>query len=128
MVNAVPDTGRRTRGSRKQHREEPDPLAAKVGARIRQLRDECEISFDAFVEEAEIGRGHLSELERGLVVPTLSTLAKLARALEIELLDLLTFPEDSPRQAAVDLTRQLPQAQIRALLRDLTKFAKDRSR
>jgi|SRR5580658_6571658 transcriptional regulator with XRE-family HTH domain len=65
------------------HRTKPDALAKAVGARVRKLRTEKGWSFDAFVEECGLGRGYISELERGLVVPTVTSLAKLAAALEV---------------------------------------------
>jgi transcriptional regulator with XRE-family HTH domain len=71
------------------HRTEPDPLAEKVGHRIRALRHETEFAFDAFVEQTGLGRGYISELERGLVVPTIGVLARVADALEITMADLV---------------------------------------
>src|SRR5690606_29743449 len=71
------------RTARSRHRDRPDPLAARIGKRIRQLRVETEFAFDAFVEETGLGRGYVSELERGLVVPGVGTLARVARALGV---------------------------------------------
>lgn len=75
------------------HRKTPHAGAEVVGKRVRTLRLEAGISFDAFVEETGLGRGYVSELERGLVVPTIDALAKVARALGVPMRDL--FPEDS---------------------------------
>jgi transcriptional regulator with XRE-family HTH domain len=66
-------------------------LAELVGARIRELRLEAEFTFDAFVEETGLGRGYVSELERGTVVPTIGTLAKVAKALDLTLADLVAI-------------------------------------
>jgi transcriptional regulator with XRE-family HTH domain len=61
----------------------------RIGAlrEIRALRLEAEFTFDALVEETGLGRGHVSELERGTVVPTIGTLAKVASALQLTLAD-----------------------------------------
>lgn len=104
----------RTRSKR--HRHEPDPLARRVGGRIRELRIERDFTFDAFVEECGLGRGYVSELERGLVVPSLTTLATVARVLDVTVADLVAGA--SPREALFVETRGLPQRVIARLLVD----------
>lgn len=99
----------RTGGVR--HRGHPDPLAARVGQRIRQLRKAAEFTFDAFVEETNLGRGYLSELERGLVVPTIGTLARVARALELTIADLVIGETD--RERLFEELRDVPASGIR---------------
>lgn len=70
--------------------------------------------------ESELGsKGHLSNVERGLARPTIHTLKVLADRLEVDVLDLLTFPERGDRQKLVDLTRHLKRGTIRKLLKDL---------
>jgi transcriptional regulator with XRE-family HTH domain len=95
------------------HRGEPDPLAARVGQRIRMLRKTAEFTFDAFVEETGVGRGYLSELERGLVVPTIGTLARVARALELTIADLVAGESD--REKLFDELRECSPVTIREL-------------
>ncbi len=101
------------RGPGMRHRGEPDPLAARVGQRIRMLRKAAEFTFDAFVEETGVGRGYLSELERGLVVPTIGTLARVARALELTIADLVVGESD--REKLFDELREAPPAIVREL-------------
>jgi transcriptional regulator with XRE-family HTH domain len=105
-------------GGSKKHRDTPDPLAELVGARIRQLREEADMSFDAFVESAGIGRGTASELERGLIVPSLGTLHKVAEALDVLLADLLLV-EGSPRERLMEITRGMTDREVASLLRRL---------
>jgi transcriptional regulator with XRE-family HTH domain len=102
------------------HRGHPDPLAAHVGSRIRKLRQEAEFTFDAFVEETNLGRGYLSELERGLVVPTIGTLARVARALELTIADLVIG--DTERERLFDELREATGATVREL-RDRARAA-----
>jgi transcriptional regulator with XRE-family HTH domain len=97
--------------TRKPRRTEPDPIAARVGNRIRALRGETKFSFDAFVEETGLGRGYVSELERGLVVPTIGTLARVARALEVTIADLVSG--DSERERLFEDLRGQPNTVIR---------------
>ena len=82
-------TARKKKTASRRHRLEPDALAASVGKRVRALRAEREIGFDALVSSSGLGRGYISELERGLVVPTVGTLARLAVALDVTLADLV---------------------------------------
>jgi len=102
-------------------RREPDPLAQAVGQRIRQLRQEAGLTMEKLAFESELGsKGHLSNLERGLVMPTIKTLQVLADRLGVHLLDLVTFPEVDDRQRVVDLTRSLPKGPLRKLVRELS--------
>jgi transcriptional regulator with XRE-family HTH domain len=100
-------------------REKRDPLAEKIGRRIRDLRQTIDITQEKLAYEAGLrSKGHLSGVENGFVLPTLPTLALLAERLGVDLLDLLTFPEDSERQRLVDLTRSMKQGTVRRLIRD----------
>lgn len=64
-----------------------------VGARIRALRRERELSLTALADAAGIGKGSLSELENGSRNPTLATLYALASPLGVPLGALLDFRE-----------------------------------
>lgn len=85
-----------------------------MGALVKRLRKECEFTFDAFVEETGLGRGYISELERGLVVPTIHSLAKIARALDVTVADLVVGA--SERERLFTLTRELSPDDVRWLL------------
>lgn len=62
--------------------------------------------------ESELGsKGHLSNIEKGLVRPTAHTLKVLAEALGVLPLDLVTFPTEDARQQLVDRTRHV-EAQV----------------
>lgn len=116
----------RPRSPSPKHRATPDPLAAKIGARIRALRSAREVSFDAFVEELGAGRGYVSELERGLVVPTIAVLSKAADVLGVSIGDLVLVG-DSPREQVFLSTRDLAPGVVRRLARDLKTLARDGS-
>ena len=105
-------SGASKRTSRSRHRDRPDPLAARIGLRIRHLRTEAAFAFDAFVEETGLGRGYISELERGLVVPGVGTLARVAGALGVTLADLVSG--DTERERLFDELRGRPVSVIRA--------------
>jgi len=72
--------------------------------------------------ESDLGsKGHLSDIEKGLVVPTVRTLRILADRLGVLPLDLLTNPKASLREKLIDRTRGLPAAVLRRLLADLAQ-------
>jgi len=114
----------RTRANTTAHRRKPVPIARAVGKRIRQLRTERDWKFDAFVEETGLGRGYISELERGLVVPSLETLRRVADALGLTVADLVLG--GSAREHLFEITRELTPAEIRGLINQVEPLAKAR--
>lgn len=98
----------------RRHRSDPDPAAARVGARIRQLREGAGFTFDAFVEELGLGRGYVSELERGLVVPSLTALTRIAQALDLTVADVVLGT--TLRERVFDRSRGLDGADVERLL------------
>ena len=100
-------------------RKFPDPLAARIGARIRELRQEAGLTLEKLAYESEVGsKGFLSDVEKGLARPTVETLAAIAERLDVRLLDLVTFPDEDDRQRLVDQTRRMTKGAIRRLLKD----------
>ena len=69
--------------------EEPDSgpgaLSSQVGYRIRRLRTASGVSLGSLATAARLGKGTLSELERGLRNPTLDTLFAITTALGVPL-------------------------------------------
>ncbi len=106
-------------------RSTPDPLAQRIGARIRELRQEAGLTLEKLAYESEVGsKGFLSDVEKGLARPTVETLAAIAERLEVQLLDLVTFPGENERALLVDRTRLLTKGAIRRLLRETAPVAK----
>jgi transcriptional regulator with XRE-family HTH domain len=106
---------------RNPHRKEPVPYAATFGARVKRLRAEQEFTFDAFVEETELGRGYISEMERGMVVPSLATVARIAAALGMSVAELVAV-DDTPLDELIDVARGLTDPQRRRLLREAKRM------
>ena len=101
-------------------RDKPDPLARTIGRRIRALRLERGMTAERLAYESDVGsKGFLSDIERGLARPSVTTLAAIARHLDVALFDLLTFPAKSPRSALVDATRHITPGAVRRLLREV---------
>ena len=74
--------------------------------------------------ESDVGsKGHLSNIERGLVRPTAHTLKALAERLGVELADLVSFPADGDRARLYDLTRRMTAPRVRLLLQEAEEMA-----
>lgn len=95
------------------HRRVPDLLAQRIGSRIHDLRADVGLGFNAFVTRTGLGRGYVSELERGLVVPTVASLARVAEALGVTVADLVVGT--SERERLFDELRGEPMAVVREL-------------
>jgi transcriptional regulator with XRE-family HTH domain len=52
---------------------------------LRQLREERGWSQEQLAERADLNRSYLGEVERGNAVPSIITVSKLAKALEIQM-------------------------------------------
>jgi transcriptional regulator with XRE-family HTH domain len=76
------------------------------------------MTIEELADESETGsKGHLSNIERGLVRPNIYTLKQIADGLGVKALDLMTFPKRSVRDRLIDLTRNLSTGRISELLR-----------
>src|SRR5688572_7097703 len=74
-------------------RPKPDPYAAAIGRRIRELREEAGLTLEKLAFESEVAsKGHLSSLEKGLVRPTVHTLKTLADRLDVLVADIVNDP------------------------------------
>ena len=77
-----------------------------LGARIRQLRQEKGITLEKLAYESGLtSKGYLSDIESGKKAPSLRVLEMIADNLEVELVDLFTFPEHSLRHELIDAIR-----------------------
>lgn len=82
-------------------------LLAQVGTGIRAWRKKAGLTMNRLAELADIDGGFLATIETGKKAPSVVTLAKLAKALEVRLGDLFS---EVPRQSEpldAQLERQL---------------------
>jgi transcriptional regulator with XRE-family HTH domain len=96
-------------------------VAAQFRKRLRQLIQEKYRSLDQFYLETDFSKGHLSEILRGKGSPSVDTLLKLARSLDVEVSDFFVFPERSDRDRIIELLRSASPDRIRRALEELTK-------
>ncbi len=91
----------------------PTDLTLIIARRIRALREEYGMTQEELAYAGDLSKGHLSNIERGLVRVTVTSIEKLATGFELEMFDLFTFPERNGRHKLIDLSRRLPRGTIR---------------
>jgi len=101
----------------------PDPMAAKVGARIRELRMERGLSIATLAASAGLSKGHLSSVERGLVLINVGTIVATARALGVPPFVLATFPNEDPLSAVIEQVCSIEGGDTRKAARKLRRIA-----
>ncbi|GAA6153901.1 helix-turn-helix domain-containing protein [Pseudoteredinibacter isoporae] len=69
------------------------PELEPFGLHIRALRKAANLSQEEVAHRAEMDRGYLSGIENGKRNPTLTQLLKLAKGLEVNLVDLINYGE-----------------------------------
>ena len=83
------------------------------------------MTIQQLAETSEIGsKGHISNMERGLVRPNIQTLKQVADGLGVLPLDLMTFPKLDVRQKLIDLTRHISRMKLSEVLRHVMKHHK----
>ncbi len=63
------------------------------GRVVKQLRDTRRLSQEALAERADLNRTYLGEVERGVAIPSLATIAKIATAFNLSTSDLIARSE-----------------------------------
>lgn len=73
----------------------PVDLNERFGRAVRQLREVRGWSQQCLAERAALNRSYMGEVERAAVMPSLATAAKLARALDVPLSQLISRCESA---------------------------------
>lgn len=66
-----------------------------IGARIRYMRRQRSVSLDQLAAAANVTKSYLSKVERGLSVPSISTVLKIAKSFGVSVAQLVGEEEDS---------------------------------
>ncbi|CDK97536.1 putative HTH-type transcriptional regulator [Magnetospirillum gryphiswaldense MSR-1 v2] len=83
---------------------------ALVKWNLRKLRVLRGLSQEALAVDAEIDRTYVSRLERGLENPTIAVLARIAKALEVDIREFFELPaEGAPPPQPLRKGRKPPQ-------------------
>ena len=72
----------------------PLPTAVQLGAVIRQLRVEREMTIEALAKASDLHWTYLSGIERGLRNPTVKALNGISGSLELRLSELIRRAEE----------------------------------
>ncbi len=79
-----------------------------LGHRIKTLRKAKGLSQERFAEKADLTQQHISRIENGLIYPSVATLTKIAKVLNIPLDDLVdTDIKDREDRYTFDILRKL---------------------
>jgi transcriptional regulator with XRE-family HTH domain len=70
--------------------DQPQPA---LGAAIRQLRKNRDLTQEALAHEAQVTVSHLSTIERGQSNPTWGTIKRIASALKVEMGELASLTD-----------------------------------
>lgn len=108
-------------------RYRPAPLAFKIGTRIREFRREQNLTGVKLAEASGLSRGHVSNMEHGLVMMTIGTIGAVARALDVPPFLLLTFPDEDPLAAAIERVRLEQKGDLEQTARVLRRLLFDRA-
>lgn len=100
-------------------RTTPDPYAQQVGARIRELRLERNMSLADLADAGALSKGHLSSVEHGLAAITIGTIQRIAQAFDLPPLYLLAFAAEDEYAKVAELLRDLPVAEVKKVRRQL---------
>jgi transcriptional regulator with XRE-family HTH domain len=65
-----------------------------IGERIKAVRQKQKLTLAKLAEKSNLSASHLSQVERNRSIPSLMTLASIAKALEVNLRDLLEAEEN----------------------------------
>jgi transcriptional regulator with XRE-family HTH domain len=98
-----------------------------VGARLKQLRDEQEISATQAAAAVGVEVSHLYALERGDSTPGLETAVGLALVYKVDVADLYVFPGTHLRHDLRELIRLTPSATLADVKTVLENTLRDRT-
>ncbi len=70
----------------------PEEMPVTIGQKLKELRKKLKISTQELSARTEIGASQINSYELDKVVPTISTLQKLAQGLECTIFDIIDEP------------------------------------
>jgi len=100
-------------------RNTPDPYAQQVGARIRELRLERNLSLADLADASQCSKGHLSSIEHGLAAITIGTIQRIAQAFDLPPLYILAFAAEDEYAKVAELMRSMSIADVKKVRKQL---------
>jgi transcriptional regulator with XRE-family HTH domain len=98
----------------------------EIGRKIKELRESRNLNIKQLASAALCSSSLISQLERGKVDPSISTLKKIARALDVNIVDFFTFVHKDndvviKEEERIDLQLNGWDARIQSLIRAIGK-------
>jgi len=90
-------------------------FSKKLAARVRFLRQQRNWTQVRLGQAAGLTFKFVGQIERGEVSPTLTSLEKLARALQLSVADLLTFRESQAKKTKGGIVLQCSPADLKTI-------------
>jgi transcriptional regulator with XRE-family HTH domain len=75
-------------------------IAVYFGRVVKRLREEARYSQEVLADKANLNRTYLGEVERGVAVPSLATINKIATALNLSTSQLIALSESHQQVSA----------------------------
>ena len=91
-----------------QPESEPAELASLVGERIRKIRKEEGLSLELFALRCDMNAAYVGHIERGVQNPTLNTLERICKGLDISVEDLFMDKNATVDTALSELLSEVP--------------------
>jgi transcriptional regulator with XRE-family HTH domain len=73
-------------------------IAVYFGRVVKKLREDARYSQEVLADKANLNRTYLGEVERGVAVPSLATINKIATALNLPASQLIALSEHHQQQ------------------------------
>ena len=103
-------------------------ISEKVGARIRYLRRDRSLSQEELALRAGLNPAYYGQVERGTKCPTIDTLYKISKALDVSLPELVRTEALSVPSGTDDLLSRLPpdrSRQVREIVEKIVGLFQD---
>lgn len=71
-----------------------DQINEIVALNLKRLREERKLSLDQVAKTTGVSKSMLSQIERGVVVPTISTIWKITNGLKVSFTEIVQQPEE----------------------------------
>lgn len=94
-------------------------ISAAIGKQIRKIRNAQGITLEELSFKSGLNAAHLGQIERGIRNPTVETLERIADALEVSFLDLVSALEQTPpEQDKSNVVKRKIDAQLSSMTLD----------
>lgn len=98
-----------------------------LGAKIREIRQQSSLTLNELAEKTQLTASYLSQIERDLIDPSLSSLRKIAAALKVPIYTFLTHESKQHILTQANQRRKLALPNSSVVYEFITPMASDKS-